>query len=129
MGSSLSAPLFNAGRIRNQIAAADTNVSIDEVNYRYTVITAIQDALETLSEFSYQEKLLTVRKQTLTNNQRLYHLAKLRYDSGDTDFLNLLTAQRSWFSARDSLIQVKNNQLLATINIYRAMGVAPHISN
>ncbi len=125
---SLTAPLFDAGRIRNQIAAAEEGVSIAELNYRQTVLIAMQDALETLSELSYQQRLLNVGEQGVANNWQLYDLAKLRYDPGVTDSINLLTAQRSWFRARDSLIQAKNNQLLATVNVFRAMGVAPELA-
>lgn len=127
VAGSVIAPLFDAGRIRHQIAAAEVALSITELSYRQTVLTAMQDALETLSELSHQQRLLTVRQQELASNQQLYQLARLRYDSGDTDFINLLAAQRSWFSAQDSLIQTKNNQLLASVNVFRAMGVAPKL--
>jgi outer membrane protein TolC len=67
----------------------------------------MQETLETLSELAYQRQLLLVRQQELISNLQLYELAKLRYDSGDTDFINLLTAQRSLFSAHDTLYQAK----------------------
>jgi len=127
MAGSLTAPLFDAGRIRNQIAGARAGLDIAELNYRKTVLLAMQDTVETLSELAHQRRLLTVRQEELATNRQLYDLAKLRYDSGDSHFINLLAAQRSWFSARDSLIQAKNSQLTATVNVFRAMGIAPQL--
>lgn len=124
---SAAAPIFNAGKIREQIHAASSDVTIAQLNYRAVVLQAMQDAVETLSELAYQNELYHVRVLELENNQQLYDLAKLRYDSGDTDFINLLTAQRSWFSARDSLLQAKNQQLAASVNVFAALGVAPDL--
>ncbi|MDN3637471.1 efflux transporter outer membrane subunit [Simiduia curdlanivorans] len=125
---SAAAPIFNAGKIREQINAATSDVTIAQLNYRAVVLQAMQDAVETLSELAYQKALYQVRAQELENNRQLYDLARLRYDSGDTDFINLLTAQRSWFSARDSLLQAKNQQLAASVNLFAALGVAPELA-
>jgi len=126
---SLAMPLFDAGRISNQIDAAKSDLSIAQINYRQVVLQSMQETLETLSELAYQRQLLLVRQQELTSNQQLYELAKLRYDSGDTDFINLLTAQRSLFSAHDTLYQAKTAELQATVNVFKAMGIAPDVSN
>ncbi len=125
LASSLGAPLFDAGRIRAQIEAAESDLSISEINYRLAVLLAMQETLEALDDLSFQQRLLDVRREALVNNEQLYELASLRYDSGDTDFVNLLIAQRSWFDAQDSLVQTRYLQLLATVNMFSAMGISP----
>ncbi len=122
---SLAMPLIDGGRIQQQIEGAEADLTLAELNYRQVVLLALQDTLETLTELAFQDELLSVREQELANNQQHYQLAKLRYDSGDTDFINLLTAQRSWFTARDSLIQARSTRLQASVNLFRAMGMAP----
>ncbi len=124
---SLSAPLFNADGITQQIQAAQADYSIAQTNYRQTVLQAMLDALESLSEWRYQKDLFNLRQQELSNNEHLYQLARIRFDEGDTDFLNLLTAQRSWFAARDSMVQAQLNVLLTSANVFRTLGVAPAI--
>ena len=121
----LAMPLIDGGSISQQIISAEAGLEIAELEYRQTVLVAMQEALDTLTDFQYQQLIVEVRAEELTNNLELYDLARLRYEAGEIDFLNLLTAQRSWFSARDNLIQAKNDQLLATLNVYKAMGVAP----
>lgn len=123
--ASLTAPLFNASGIAEQIAAARADLDASRFAYRQSVLQAFLEALETLSEQDHQRQLLAVRREELTNNQHLYQLARLRYETGDTDFLNLLTAQRSFFNARDSLIQARLANMLAAIDLYRALGAPP----
>ena len=121
----LTMPLFNAGRIQQQIEYAESGLQAEQIQYQQTVLLAFNDALETLSEWQYQNRLWDIRQQELVNNERLYKLARLRYEAGDTDFLNLLSAQRSWFDARNTYIQAQNNRLITAVNVFRAMGVAP----
>ena len=124
----LTMPIFNAGKIKQQIAYAEGSLEKAQLSYQYTVLQAFSDTLETLSEWQYQNTLHPIREQELSNNQRLYSLARLRYDAGDTDFLTLLAAQRSWFNARDSHIQAQNQRLQAAVNVYRAMGNDPALN-
>ncbi|MEC8487898.1 MAG: TolC family protein, partial [Pseudomonadota bacterium] len=71
-----------------------TNLVFNQQNYRYALAS-------------------------LENNQQLYRLADIRYKAGDTDFLNLLNAQRSFFSARQSVISSYQAVLSSVIATYR----------
>jgi NodT family efflux transporter outer membrane factor (OMF) lipoprotein len=122
---SITGPIFRAGEIRQGIRSAESQLSIAQTNYRTTVLNAMQDALESLDEFKLQLALYRVRSDELANNRKLYDLASLRYESGDTDFLNLLNSQRSWFSARDTMILAQLNRLQASVEVYRSMGISP----
>ena len=122
----LTMPIFNAGNIKQQIAYAEGGLEKAQLSYQLVVLQAFSDTLETLSEWQYQTQLRPIREQELANNQQLYSLARLRYEAGDTDFLTLLAAQRSWFNARDSHIQAQNQHLQAAVNVYRAMGGKPN---
>ncbi len=125
LAASLGMPLFDAGKIDSQIKAAETDVDIALANYRDTVIAAIKETLDTLTDLQYQDQLFMVRAEELENNQQLYELAKIRFDSGDTDFLNLLNAQRSWFSAKLTYATAKLDVIQANVNVFKALAGAP----
>ncbi|MDO6748672.1 TolC family protein, partial [Gilvimarinus sp. 1_MG-2023] len=61
----------------------------------------------------------------LENNQELLALADIRYQYGDTDFSDLLNAQRTFFNARDSLVVQRQKHIQALVELYVAFGVAP----
>lgn len=121
----LTMPLFNAGLIRQQIESAEAGLELALVEYRQSVLLALEDTLQTLKELQYHNDLAQIRAEELANSERLHQVALLRYEAGDTDFLNLLAAQSTWFNARDSFVQSQSNRLLAAVNVFRAMGVAP----
>lgn len=128
VASGLSMPIFNAGKIDQQIEVAKTDVQLALAQYQDTVVQAIRESLDSLAELVYQSDLYQVRQQELDNNQRLYNLAKVRYDSGDTDFLNLLNAQRSWFNAKLTNSAAKRDILQANIDVYKALAGAPELN-
>lgn len=125
LAGSLAGPLWDAGRIRQQIVVAEAELSVAEIAYRQTVLLAMQDVIVSLTAFTYQQDVSRLRQQELDNARQLYQLAEWRYDAGDTDFINLLSAQRAWFTARDSAVQASSDSLLASVDVFRALGQAP----
>lgn len=125
---SLTAPIFQGGRIRSQITSSEVNINIQLETYRKTVINAIQETLDTLTAYEFQQTIYDLQHASVANNERLYEQAKLQYELGATDFLNLLAAQRSLFTARDELVQEKVIYLENIINAFKAMGVSPSLT-
>jgi len=121
----ITAPLFNAGRIRREIEAAQADAAIALKTYRLTVIRALQEVLDTLSDLNHRRDIYAVRKDEVATSRRLYDLARQRFDAGNSDFINLLDAQRTWFSATERVIAAKRDYLAATVNTFKAMGVPP----
>ena len=123
----LTAPLFNGKRITNEIKAAEADASIALQTYRLTVIQAIREVLDTLTDLNHQRDLYAVRQAELASSERLYDLTRQRFDAGNIDFLNLLEAQRSQFEATERALRAKRDYLTAIVSAYRAMGVPPDL--
>lgn len=49
-------------------------------------------------------------------------IAQNRYRNGYSSYLDVLDAQRTLFSTQLSVVQVKNNLLLAQVDLYRSLG-------
>lgn len=125
LAGSLSMPLFDAGNIDAQIEAAKSDIEIAQLNYQSVLLAAFADTLDTLADLEYQQQNHQYSAQQLDNNQSLYELAQIRYDAGETDFINLLNAQRSWASARLDFASAKLALLQASVNLFNAVGAAP----
>ena len=122
LGAALSsaATLFDAGKRRRLEDIAQTNVDIALNNLKSVVISASQELLDSLDTYAYQQQAYTIDIIELANNQRLYELSQARYKAGDTDFLTLLNAQRSWFNAQLNLINSYESALNAAAQVYLA---------
>lgn len=122
---SLTAPIFNGGRISNEIEAAEIETTVQLDRYQQTVLQAMQEALDVLTRMKYQRTIYGISDTTLSNNERLYARSQQQYESGAIDFLNLLEAQRTLFQSREAHINAKQQYLAAIVDAYRAMGNPP----
>ena len=116
---SSAATLFDGCRLEAAENAAKTDVDLAILQYQQTVLRAIEALLNSQTNLAFNQQNYRYSLASLENNQQLYHLADIRYKAGDTDFLNLLNAQRSFFSARQSVISNYQAVLSSVIATYR----------
>ena len=68
-----------------------------------------------------QERLKSLNEAVVSNRQAV-DLAMKLYLAGKTDFLNVLTAQRSLFANEDALAQSTRTQATNLVALYKALG-------
>jgi multidrug efflux system outer membrane protein len=115
-------PLFNAGQLRNNLRLSEAQQREALANYRKTIQTAFQEVSNALTDYEKnreqraQEELLV---QALRGTDRL---STLRYKGGIDTYLQVLDAQRNEFSGELTLAQLRKNELLSLVQLYRALG-------
>jgi multidrug efflux system outer membrane protein len=62
------------------------------------------------------------RARTVAAYQEAVRLASLRYTSGLSAYFEVLEAQQQLFPAEIGLAQTRRDQLVAVVNLYRALG-------
>ncbi|WP_341990640.1 efflux transporter outer membrane subunit [Azorhizobium sp. AG788] len=121
-GPSLSLPIFNAGNLQ---AAVDLSAAQRDQYYvalKSTVLTALEEVENALVAVA-QER---IRASRLSEAAGAYgnaaRLARAQYQAGSTTFLDVLDAERSLYTAQDSLLQ--SRVLIATdyIALHKALG-------
>ena len=122
IGPSINWPVFTAGQVRSNIAVQRAAAEQVLIAYKQTVLTALQDVESALIAYDREQ----VRRATLADavaaNRRAVDLANTLYQQGETDFLNVLTAQRSLFSSEDALEQSDRSVTQNLIALYKALG-------
>ncbi|MFC3607822.1 efflux transporter outer membrane subunit [Stutzerimonas tarimensis] len=122
VGASLLQPIFNGGALRNQVRLSEERYLELADNYRLTVLTAFQEVEDALIAVREGELQLTSQGRVLENAERAFRLAEAQYRAGAADILTVLSAQESFFSARDSLLQSTSTQLQNQVQLYRVLG-------
>lgn len=120
--SGLSAPIFDAGRIRANIASQSEAQNQALNAYQTAVLTSlseVEDALIACRRTT--ERLATLHKAADAAAEALV-LATHRYRAGVTDFLVLLDAQRTDLSLQESLVTSRADLAAAHIQLYKALG-------
>jgi multidrug efflux system outer membrane protein len=113
---------LNVQRVASGVKGARARAEEAQANYDRTVLTALEDVDNSLVGFNQQrirvEKLMT----QATESRRAAELAKLRYDAGRTDYLELLDAERTQLSAEDQLAEAEAGINTRAVALYKALG-------
>ncbi len=119
---SIATGIFNYRGRRNSYLNAESNEYIALINYAQTIRTALKDVDDKLANVNAQ--LLTEESQrvALDQAQRAMDLANLQYREGTSDLEDLLTAQNSLESAKDSMARARISRLNAVIDLYVSLG-------
>ncbi|MEO8629217.1 MAG: TolC family protein [Betaproteobacteria bacterium] len=122
LGASLTQPIFNGGRIRNQVAQAEAIERQALYNYQRSIISAFQDVENALIDHTKFGQAREEQRKNVEALQRFRDLAELRYKEGATIYLEVANAEQSLFNAE--LLQARTQAQLfqSYANLYRAMG-------
>jgi NodT family efflux transporter outer membrane factor (OMF) lipoprotein len=121
VGPSLSVPIFNGGQLRAAVGISEAQRDQYYVAWQSAVLTALEDVENAIVALA-QEQL---RIRSLSEASRRYReaarLSRSLYETGSSSFLDVLDAERSLYTAEDSLLQ--SRVALATSFIALAKGL------
>lgn len=115
-------PVFNYGRLTNQVRIQDAQFQQAVLNYQNTVLTAQQEVENGLSAFRFGKQSATLYGQAAEAATRSTELAIIQYRGGETEYTTVLSAEQSQLRIEDSLASAKGNAALALVSVYRAVG-------
>ena len=117
-----SGPLFQGGRLIGQYRQRKAAREEARLRYQYTVLTAFQDVANALIS---REKRAEIREQQAREVKALdaaVHVSTKRYLAGKASYYEVLEAQQQLFPAELNLARVERDQLLAIVQLYKALG-------
>jgi multidrug efflux system outer membrane protein len=121
-GGNLAGPIFEGGLLKGQLRQARAAWDESRFQYQSTVLNAFQevsDALVSRQELTMerleQERAVAAYKEAV-------QVANQRYLGGQANYYELLQEQQLLFPAQNALTQTLLNQLLATVQLYKALG-------
>lgn len=121
-GISAVQTIFDAGRIWYQVEAVKALRDEALYHYRQTILTAFKEVDNALVNYRMYQKLVAEHITQVKVLQLYVHLATLRYQEGEVDYLNVLDAERSLFSAQLNLVQAQADNFNAVVELYSALG-------
>ena len=119
---SLTAPIFNAGKIRANVRVAEAQRKEALASYEKTIQTAFREVADALAGVKYLREQLAADEDNLRAETRRLDLSQMRYEGGVASYSDVLDAQRYQFSAELTAVQTRNDLLNATVQLYKALG-------
>ncbi len=121
-GPGISVPLFTAGKIRSAVKVREARRDQALILYHDAVLTALQDVENSLVAFQREQEREKKLEIAVENSRRAVDLSDALYSAGMADFLTVLDAQRSLFSAEDQLVRSERSVVENMIAVYKALG-------
>ena len=121
-GASLVWPIFNYGRLVNQVRVQDATFEQAVLNYQNTVLTAQQEVENGLSAYHTEQQALTNLTAAATSARRSTQLAMVQYKAGEANYTTVLSSEQAQLSVEDSVVSSQGNVLINLISLYRALG-------
>jgi outer membrane protein, multidrug efflux system len=115
-------PIFTAGRITSQVRLAEAQQQSALIQYEKAIQTAFREVADALVQYRRVKEIRTQQALLVTTLQSRSQLAYMRYQGGVDTLLNALDADRDLFNAELSLAQTERNELLALVQLYKALG-------
>jgi NodT family efflux transporter outer membrane factor (OMF) lipoprotein len=121
-GSRLLWPLFNYGRIKNNVRVEDARFQQSLVNYQDTVLRAAQEVEDGLAGFLRSQEAEVFARNAADSAQRSVELAFIQYREGAVDFQRVLDTQRSLLQEQNTLASIRGSVATNLIALYKALG-------
>lgn len=122
----LTGPIFNFGKNKARHSAAQAAYEAEVHEYEKTVLNVFAEVNNAISSLE-KAKTMRLSHQKLYDSANSYHqLAQLQYINGVVSFLDVLDSQRQLFDAEIALNDATLNELIATVNMYKALGGGIH---
>jgi len=115
-------PIFNAGRVKSGVRLTEAQQQLALTQYQQAIKAGFREVSDALVEYRKIKEIRAQQEPLVTTLQDRSRLAYLRYKGGVDTQLNALDADRDLFAAELSLTQTRRNELLALVQLYKALG-------
>ncbi|KVQ19305.1 efflux transporter outer membrane subunit [Burkholderia ubonensis] len=122
VGPQLAATLFDAGLRAAQTEAARATYDQDVAAYRLSVLTAFQDVEDNLASQRILAREIDVQRQAVDSAEHALAIVTNQYKAGTVDYLNVLTAQTTAFSAHQKLATIAGQRMVSSVGLVKALG-------
>jgi outer membrane protein len=122
-GVTLSVPMFQGGRIRQNIAIAHKTAELNELS-KSTLSSTLQKDVESVQSDldAYQEQIKNSEGQMTVSREAL-RLTQVRYRQGVVTYLDLVNASTNLQRAYLNKLQYEYQSTLSQVELHRLLGV------
>lgn len=121
-GPTLSVPIFNGGELRAAVEVAEAQRDQSDAALRLAVLTALQDVENSLVNLTKERQRAGKLSAAATSYREAARLSRTLYQSGAASFLDVLDAERSLYSAEDTLLQSRVTATSNFVALNKALG-------
>jgi multidrug efflux system outer membrane protein len=119
---SVSQPLFEGGKLRNNLRLAEETKQEMVLAYQQTIASAFRDVSNALITYQKSKENRIAQEKETAAADKSVQLAHIRYDNGGSSYLEVLTNDTNLFSAELNLADAQQQEALSLVQLYGALG-------
>lgn len=122
LGPGVSDTLLDFGARRGAVEQAEATYDADVASYRQTVLADFQTVEDNLASLRILATEVEQYQTAVQASSHYLELAMIRYRTGVDSYLNVITAQNTLLSNRETQVQVQLRQMTASVALIMALG-------
>lgn len=122
LAANISGPIFDGSRRKAEVERVKALVDERLATYRKTVVIAVNEVEDALTEESQYEQTMVSLEHQLQLSEATMREARRRYLNGNTDFVNVLKEEFTYLQLQQDKIKNQEKRLAARVHLYKALG-------
>jgi outer membrane protein, multidrug efflux system len=118
----VAGPIFTAGRLKNEYRASLAQRDQAKISFEKAVTLAFGEVSTSLSAHEMLGKAYHEQMKSVEAYRESVRLSTIRYDSGLSNYLEIIDAQIQMYPAESSTVTYDLGRKLALVDLYRALG-------
>lgn len=118
----ITAPLINRSFIKGEFAKANAQQQEALLLYRKSVVNGFSEVYREVRRISTLESMYSLKQQEFQIQSSSIDVSSELFRTGRASYLEVLLARQNSLRSNMELINVRKNQFLSSIELYRALG-------
>jgi multidrug efflux system outer membrane protein len=118
----ISWAIFDLGHVQARIAASRARQQTALLRYEKTVLNALEETENSLVTHARARDRLVHDEAAVKASATAADLARVRYENGASDFLQVLDAERTLLASEDQLARSRTDAATSLIAVYKSLG-------
>jgi multidrug efflux system outer membrane protein len=118
----ISWSIFDLGHVQARIAASRARQQTALLRYEKTVLNALEETENSLVTHARARDRLVHDEAAVKASATAADLARVRYENGASDFLQVLDAERTLLASEDQLARSRTDAATSLIAVYKSLG-------
>ena len=118
----ISWAIFDLGHVQARIAASKARQQTTLLRYEQTVLNALEETENSLVTHARARDRLVHDEAAVRSSNTAASLARVRYENGASDFLQVLDAERTLLESEDRLARSRTEAATSLVAVYKSLG-------
>ena len=114
--------IFDFGRTKSNVKLTEAQKEEAVAQYKQAVRNAFKEVFDALNTLKSDTAKLKSQEELVNSLKKVLDLANKRFDTGYSDYLEVLDAQKSYLNARLNLEKLRTQVLADEVTLYKALG-------